>query len=377
MDMANDLGVVNVTQQELAEKLGYSRATINANIKVLKQLGCLEETNKQGRYILAAEPIVNWVDTKFLMYLAECLESKESSNLSYEQKEYLFKVKYYKIVTNLGYDWREFEEKFAEELEKTFVNTSFCGVMDLNNCDKEILRSKVQKVKEKLKEEESEAKYVYCTNCCSPIKENWNFCNVCGNKVEKVEKEFSIEELDNMMEELENFNEKCNMEEESIENLSEVFIDLVNKSGLRYVESLLKKQYGALHKFYLRNLMEMSGMKEKGSRVDSSKEYNAINSGTMQILKKLQKVSELDGCFDEEIGVIVLDDGSQLGFIKGHIPKNMYLKNKSVYNLYLVDFYGRAEYLNFGLDEKPIDFYVKNGEIVVETEEETFYVREL
>ena len=143
------------------------------------------------------------------------------------------------------------------------------------------------------------------------------------------------------------------------------------------MESLLKKQYGALHKFYLRNLMEMSGMKEKDSRVDKNREYNAINSGTMQILKKLQRVSELDGCFDEEIGVIVLDDGSQLGFIKGHIPKNMYLKEKSVYNLYIVDFYGRAEYLDFGLDEKPIDFYVKNGEIIVETDKETYYVREL
>ena len=27
----------------------------------------------------------------------------------------------------------------------------------------------------------------------------------------------------------------------------------------------------------------------------------------MQILKKLQKVSELDGCFDEEIGVIHIE----------------------------------------------------------------------
>lgn len=381
MDMANEFGVVNVTQQELADIFGASRATINVYMKYLKETNFIEETEKQGRYILKAEAIVLSVNKKYLAYLYDNMNKDEDDKDSISEFDYKFR--YYKIVTNLGYDWKEFEEQFADELKEAYCNTPLGDIYNYNklnpagNVNREILKEKVKKVVEDAIDREKKVRIVYCTNCCSPIKENWNFCNSCGCKVDKVEQEISVEELDNMMEELENFNEKREIEEKSIENLSELFIELVNKSGLRYVEGLLKKQYGALHKFYMRNLMEMSGMKEKSSRVDSSREYTAINSGTMQILKKLQKVSELDGCFDEEIGVIVLDDGSQLGFIKGHIPKNMYLNDKRIYNLYLVDFYGRAEYFDFGLDEKPIDFYVKNGQIIVETDKETYYVREL
>ena len=383
MDMANDLGVVNVTQQELADMTNVSRATINVYMKYLKENGYLEETEKQGRYILKAEGIVACINKKYLMYLYENMNKNDEEYERDTVSEFEYKFRYYKIATNLGYDWKEFEEQFADELKEAYCNTPLGDIYNYNklnpagNVNREILKEKVKKVVEDAIDREKKVRIVYCTNCCSPIKENWNFCNSCGCKVDKVEQEISVEELDNMMEELENFNEKREIEEKSIENLSELFIELVNKSGLRYVEGLLKKQYGALHKFYMRNLMEMSGMKEKSSRVDSSREYTAINSGTMQILKKLQKVSELDGCFDEEIGVIVLDDGSQLGFIKGHIPKNMYLNDKRIYNLYLVDFYGRAEYFDFGLDEKPIDFYVKNGQIIVETDKETYYVREL
>ena len=39
MDMANDLGVVNVTQQELADMTNVSRATINVYMKYLKENG--------------------------------------------------------------------------------------------------------------------------------------------------------------------------------------------------------------------------------------------------------------------------------------------------------------------------------------------------
>lgn len=379
MDMANEFGVVNVTQQELADMLGYSRATINVYMKYLKENLYIEETEKQGRYILIAEAVVSCVDKKYLSYLYDNMnkEDKEKEMIS----EFEYKFKYYKMATNLGYDWKEFEEHFSEELKKAFSHTPFGDIYNYNKLgvvDKAVLKSKAKRIVEDIKKKEQEDGYVYCTNCCTLVKSGWNFCNACGSKIEKIEEKLEELQVKELMSQFEEMDEMSNQkkEEETLEELSESFINLVNKSGLRYVEGLLKKQYGALHKFYMRNLMEMSGMSEKTSRVVSDREYSPINTGTMQILKKLQKVSELDGCFDEEIGVIVLDDGSQLGFIKGHIPKNMYLKSRNIYNLYLVDFYGKAKYLDFGVDEIPLEFFIRDKVIVIETSRGTYKIEE-
>ena len=147
MDMANEFGVVNVTQQELADMLGYSRATINVYMKYLKENLYIEETEKQGRYILIAEAVVSCVDKKYLSYLYDNMnkEDKEKEMIS----EFEYKFKYYKMATNLGYDWKEFEEHFSEELKKAFSHTPFGDIYNYNKLgvvDKAVLKSKAKRM---------------------------------------------------------------------------------------------------------------------------------------------------------------------------------------------------------------------------------------
>lgn len=189
MDLSNEHSVVHITQQELADMLKYSRATINVYMKYLRDNKYIIDTARQGQYILNPKYIVKHINEMFLLYFtALTSDGKKYNKLKEEQGksllkniEFTYKLKYYTITKNLNYAWPEFEEEFKEQLEDfkglAFVPTPFIPIKNSDSC----------KIKNGDEVFNKNSKYTYCTFCRNKVGKDWIYCSKCGHKIERVE----------------------------------------------------------------------------------------------------------------------------------------------------------------------------------------------
>ena len=178
-----------LTQQELADMLKYSRATINVYMKYLRDNKYIIDTARQGQYILNPKYIVKHINEMFLLYFtALTSDGKKYNKLKEEQGksllkniEFTYKLKYYTITKNLNYAWPEFEEEFKEQLEEfkglAFVPTPFIPIKNSDSC----------KIKNGDEVFNKNSKYTYCTFCRNKVGKDWIYCSKCGHKIERVE----------------------------------------------------------------------------------------------------------------------------------------------------------------------------------------------
>jgi DNA-binding Lrp family transcriptional regulator len=151
-------GTVSLTQKELGEELGCSRATINSYIKKLKEIGFLENESKRGTCKLTPLGIVRGATYRYMeYYLRDIMYEEQYDNnkfrpVSYERGkrkdyEYNYKVKFYWILCGMGYRWGYFENKYGDLYKKR---------MELEN------------------------KKHFCVHCGSEVKYSWVYCQNCG-----------------------------------------------------------------------------------------------------------------------------------------------------------------------------------------------------
>lgn len=125
-----------LSQQEMANKIGYSRPTVNNYIRLLRKLGYLEDERIIYKNKLTISGYIISVEYKYLSVLDEVME-------------YDFKLKYYNLLKEKGYRWIDFEQKFNE-------------LIDITSQNKDSL---------------------YCTFCGEKIENDWCFCKYCGKQI--------------------------------------------------------------------------------------------------------------------------------------------------------------------------------------------------
>jgi len=148
-------GTVSLTQKELGEKLGCSRATINSYIKKLKDIGFLEKESKRGTCKLTALGIMRGAEYKYMEnYLKNIIFDEKydgkkftPENSGMTDYEYNYKIKFYWILRSMGYRWLSFETKYGDLYKKR---------MELKN------------------------KKHFCVHCGAEVKYSWVYCQNCG-----------------------------------------------------------------------------------------------------------------------------------------------------------------------------------------------------